>query len=248
MATPQDIAKARKLSRINQKKMKVLMEDIRKDVSRLTSNSKDLDEWLTKLSPYAVQNAFTVGVKAPEVAEIIAEIVKGVNYGGLPKGAHMELVKGVISENTMHYVTRMGDDMKTELRKIAVNGYNDRLAPKDLAKQMSQKIDGLSRTRAQVIARTETMRANNLSNYTNARINQGAKSFIVINDLGTVCPDCEEAYQNGAVVFDISEVDEIPPRHPRCNCVPRFSTKSPEDNPGGPGLPVEEDEGEEIIE
>lgn len=236
MAKP-NAAKAQQLSRINQQKFKVLMADIRKDVTRLTENSKDLDDWLGKLGQYAAANAMTTGPHVTRVAEIVTNIVRAANYGGLPPGGHMELVKGVIAENTMHYVTRMGEDMKTELRKIAVQGYNDRLAPREIAKQMSTKVDGLSRTRAQVIARTETMRANNLSNYTNAKLNQGAQSFIVMNDLGTVCDDCAEAYQNGAVVFDISEIDEMPPRHPRCNCTPRFSTKAPDDNPGGPGLP-----------
>ena len=68
--------------------------------------------------------------------------------------------------------------LKTQLRQIAVKGYQDHLAPRDLAKQMSKQMD-ISINRAQLIARTETMRACNLANYANAKYNMNAQSFTV---------------------------------------------------------------------
>lgn len=238
MASPSEIRKARRLSRANEKAFKQLMLDIRNDVQRLTENSKDLDEWMAKLGSYVATNVFVNGAKVSEAAQLIADIVRAAEISSLPVGGKMELVKGVIAQNTMHYVTRMGEDMKNELRRIALDGYNQKLAPKELAKEMADKVDGMSRQRAQCIARTETMRASNMSNWANAKYNMGAQSFRVTSD-PDCCPDCEEAYQDGNVVFDIDDQDELPPRHPWCRCVPRFSTKSVEEVEAG--LTEEED-------
>jgi SPP1 gp7 family putative phage head morphogenesis protein len=202
------------------------MKDINNDVTRTTANAKDLDTWIGKLGGYVTSNPFTTGTMAKETQNVLAGIVQATNISSLPPGGVQELVKGVISENTMHYVTRMGEDMKTDLRKIAVEGYRNKVAPKELAKQMSQKIEGLSRQRAQVIARTETRRAGNISNYVNAKINQGANSFKVISDSSTVCPFCQQLYGDGSIVFDIEQSDVIPPIHPNCNCTPLYSTKT----------------------
>lgn len=213
-------------SAINQKRFTALMKAINNDVVRTTENAKDLDTWIGKLGGYVTSNPFTTGTVAKETQNVLAGIVQATNYSSLPPGGMQELVKGVISENTMHYVTRMGEDMKTDLRKIAVEGYRNKVAPKDLAKQMSQKIEGLSKQRAQVIARTETRRAGNLSNYINAKVNQGANSFKVISDNATVCDFCLQLYEDGNIVFDIEQNDVIPPIHPNCNCTPVYSTKT----------------------
>lgn len=205
---------------INESRFQSLMRDIRNDVVRNTQNAKSLDVWVSKLSPIVVNNALTTGKYASEAQSLIKDIVKASSYSPLPKGGQMELVKGVISENTMHYVTKVGEDVKTELRKIAVQGYQDKLAPKDLAKQMSSKIDGMSNSRAKMIARTETMRASNLSSYTNAMMNRGAQSFIVAG-ASDRCPLCSETYDN--VTFTIDQNDMIPPLHPNCRCFPQFS-------------------------
>ncbi len=209
---------------INENRFRVLMKDIRNDVVRTTQNAKSLDVWVGKLGHVAVQNAFTTGKYAGETQSILKSIVDSTKFSSLPKGGNAELVKGVISENTMHYVTKMGEDMKTELRKIAVQSYDQKLAPKDIAKQMSTKIEGMSKTRAELIARTETMRASNLSAYTNARFNRGAQSFTVAGRADR-CPLCSETYDN--IIFGIEQNEMIPPLHPRCACFPQFSRDLP---------------------
>lgn len=214
---------------INENRMRALMNDIKNDVVRVTENAKDLDDWITKLGGYTTTNAFTTGAKADETTKIINSITKAVGTSKLPKGAHQELVKGVMSENTMHYVTKMGEDMKTELRKIAVESYDAKLAPRDIAKEMASKIEGMTNSRATVIARTETNRASVLSDYTNAKLNLGAQSFTVTSDASTVCQNCIDAYDNGSIVFDIEQNDMLPPLHPNCNCSPRFYVKSVDD-------------------
>ena len=211
---------------INEKRFAALMRDIKNDVVRTTTNAKSLDTWVAKLGGYVVQNAFITGPAAGETQSILSDILRATEFSPLPKGGQMEVVKGVISESTMHHVTRMGDDLKNEMRRIAVEAYDAKMAPKELAKELASRIDVLSNSRAQVIARTETMRASNLAGYTNASLNMGANSFIV-----TGAPDrcelCVEAFDG--LVFDISQSDMIPPWHPRCRCTPQYSTKTVEE-------------------
>lgn len=216
----------RRQANINAKRFDQLMKDIEKDVARRTINALSLDAWLDKLGMYININPFIIGgIKHTEIIGILESIMGAAKFKGLVRGGTQELVKGVISENTMHYVTRMGEDMKTQLRKIAVESYNQKLAPREIAKKMSQEIEGLSKKRAMTIARTETMRASNLSNYANAKLNMGAKSYRVRSD-PKCCPDCEDIYKHGEQWFDINDLDNFPPLHPNCRCVAAYSTKS----------------------
>jgi SPP1 gp7 family putative phage head morphogenesis protein len=222
--------RARKNSMINAKRFEKLMKDIEKDVVSRTRNSKDLATTLDKLGAYISTNVFnTGGLHHDKIVVLIESILQNAKFKGLAQGGTAELVKGVISENTMHYVTNMGEDMKNNLRKIVVDSYNKNLSPLEISKRLQKEVAGLSKVRAKVIARTETMRANNLSNYTNAKLNMGAKSYKVISAPGC-CHRCEEIYKNGSVWFDIDDMTYFPPLHPNCRCVGAYSTKTSLEN------------------
>lgn len=220
---------ARRQANINAKKFDQLMKDIEKDIGRRTINAKNLDSWIEKIGGYN-QNPFTMGgLKHTEITKLLESIMSQAKFKGLARGGTAELVKGVISENTMHYVTRMGDDMKNNLRRIAVDSYNQKLNPSQIAKKLQEEVQSLNKTRAKAIARTETMRSNNLSNYVNAKLNMGAKSYKVIS-ASDCCSRCEEIYKNGNIWFDIEDLEYFPPLHPNCRCVVVFSTKIATEN------------------
>lgn len=206
----------------NQKRYRALMKDIRKDVVTRTKNSKDIDTWLEKLEGYATQNPLTTGAQADKTPNLVKAISDTVYSTKLPRGSNQSIMKGVISESTMHLVTRMGDDLKDDLRKIAITSYNNKLAPRDIAKEMSSQIDSMTRSRALSIARTETMRASNLSNHLNAET-LGAKSYTV-HSHPDCCGACAEIYNFQGTIFDIKDTEYLPPLHPNCRCVPRYST------------------------
>lgn len=210
----------------NTQRMKALMRDIRNDTERLTRNSKDLEEWTEKLAPYTASNCFVIGAHADTVREIINSIVGAVDQTSLPSGANAELVKGTMAEACMTMVTNVGEDIKTELQKIAVESYNNRLAPAETAKVIGEKIDSLSKTRCQAIARTETCRAANIANYLNAQ-EMGAKSYSVICNEGA-CDYCIDEYgENQDTVYSIDDTENLPPLHPNCRCTPVWSMKEP---------------------
>lgn len=105
VTNPQLPTGLKKQVQLNTRDFQVLMRDKRNDVTRLTQNSASLDDWINKLGGYTTQNVFSTGNYAAEVQPIIENITSAVMYSPLPKGGSMELVKGVISENTNLYST-----------------------------------------------------------------------------------------------------------------------------------------------
>ena len=210
----------------NTKRMKALMRDVRGNVVRLTRNSEDLETWMEKLVPYVASNCFVTGAHAEQVRDIIQQIVGVVDQTSLPSGANAEIIKGTMAEACMTMVTNVGEDIKTELQQIAVESYNNRLAPAETSKVIGERIDSLSSTRCQAIARTETCRAANISNYLNAK-EMGAKSYSVICNEGA-CEYCIDEYgENEDTVYDINDTENLPPLHPNCRCTPVWSMKEP---------------------
>ena len=228
---------------VNTKRMKSLMDNIRSDVVRRTRNCDDLDKWMTELSEYTTANCFTTGIHAAEATEIANQIANVVNQTSLPSGSNAELVKGTMAEACYTMVSRVGDDLKNEMRRIAVESYNAKNTPAQTAKLLGERIDSLSRSRCQAIARTETCRAANLANYLNAK-EMGAKSYRVLCNDGC-CEYCQEEYGcdesggTGDTLYDIEDMDAMPPLHPNCRCTPVWSMEEPE---GKEEEPVTEDE------
>ena len=216
---------------VNTKRMKALMDDVRRDVMRRTSNAKDLDEWMEKLSPYVANNCFNTGIHAAKALEIVQQISGIVDQTSLPSGSNAEIVKGTMSEACYTMITNVGEDIKTEMQRIAVESYNQKNTPQETAKMLGDKIDSLSRSRCQTIARTETCRAANLSNYINAK-EMGARSYRVICNEGC-CEYCQDEYGTdesggtGETVYGIDEMDTMPPLHPNCRCTPVWSMEEP---------------------
>ena len=215
----------------NTKRMRQLMRDVRANVERRTRNSQDLDAWMENLSGYVGNNCFSTGIHTTDALDIVNQIAGVVDQTSLPAGSNAEILKGTMAEKCYTMVTNVGEDIKNELRQIAVNGYNDRLTPQQLAKEMGNKIESLDKARCQAIARTETCRAANIGNYINAR-EMGAKSYSVICNDGC-CEYCQEVYGTddaggvGEVIFDIEDTDSLPPFHPNCRCTPVWSMDPP---------------------
>lgn len=212
----------------NTRRMKALIRDVKADVVRRTQNSKDIDDWLERLSPYVNHDFLVTGIHADSMKTIIGGICKAVEFSNLPKGANQELTKGVISECCYTYVTNATRELQTEMKKIAVETYNTPgETNRDLARKLDERIDVFDKTRCRTIARTETMRASNLSNHIQAKAD-GAMSYTVHCEDGA-CDYCIDTYgENEDTIFDIDDTDDFPPYHPNCRCTPRYSTKTVE--------------------
>jgi hypothetical protein len=136
-----------------------------------------------------------------------------------PKIEFKDIMGKVRFETPMDYPDLTEKD-KMELRNILVEAYDKKQAPRDIGKAMFNKIDKLSMKQAQNISQTEIMRTSNLASCYNAKINMHARSFTV-NSGPECCDLCRKTYEGK--IFDIKEIDKLPPLHDKCGCVPLFS-------------------------
>ena len=236
MITMTNNMKLRRQVETNTRRIRALMRDVKADVVRRTENSEDLEDWMKRLSPYIHENIFVNGIHAKAMSGIVKQIVDTANMNfGNTRGVNASLTKGILNEVCYTYVSNVGKDVQTELQRIAVESYNAKNTPRETAELIGQKMDDFSKGRCQVIARTETMRASNLSNHVQAR-EDGAKSYTVHCNEGA-CEHCIEEYgENEDTIYDIDDTVNLPPFHPNCRCTPRYSTKTPEER----GVDVED--------
>ena len=205
----------------NTRRMRMLMIMVREDIKRRTENCKDIDEWMDKLSPFIQEDVFVTGLYSEKMSEIIQKIIDVVTISKLPKGMNQSLTKGVISECCYTYVSGVTKEMQTEMQKFAVECYNKKMTPVEIAKALGERFDNLTKARCQAIARTETMRASNLANLIQAR-NRGAKGYTVFCNKGA-CDYCIAEYgKHEDTVYDINDTVNFPPLHPNCRCTPAF--------------------------
>lgn len=146
----------------------------------------------------------------------------GLNGGQQSPPAVMSIIQTTMVDSVMNYVTRMDTDMKRELGQILSDGYSNRMMPRDIVRQMTDRI-GINESRAGMIARTETMRSSNMASWAQNKA-EGAKYFIV-DHRAAACKHCIKLFRKR--VFKIDEAKYIPPIHPSCACVPvYFYTKA----------------------
>lgn len=107
----------------------------------------------------------------------------------------------------------------TDLNRILAQGLTDGSGPEEIAKEMSDKIDSISRSRALTIARTEIIHAH-------AEGQLDSFAALGIEELGInaewstagddrVCPECEPLEGQ---VFAVDDAHGLIPLHPNCRC------------------------------
>lgn len=141
----------------------------------------------------------------------------GLQGGTTAPGGVTSIIQTTMIDSVMNYVTRMDTSLKQELGQILAEGYIQKRMPVETVRLMTEKV-GISKARAGMIARTETMRSSNIANWTQAKTG-GAKYFIV-DHRAAACKHCIKLFSNN--IFKIDETRFIPPIHPNCACVPIF--------------------------
>jgi len=109
--------------------------------------------------------------------------------------------------------------MDQQLSRILAMGIVNGIGPKKLAAEMASKINTLSRNRAMLIARTETI-------YAHAEGQLDSFEMLGVTEVGLeaewstvldkkVCPECEAME---GVVMPVDKAHGLIPRHPACRC------------------------------
>lgn len=109
--------------------------------------------------------------------------------------------------------------MGADMNRILAQGMIDGLGVVEIAKEMSDRIDTLTNTRALVIARTEIINAHaegQLDSFEALGVEElGVKAEWSTAGDDRVCPECEGMEGE---VFTIEEAHGLIPLHPNCRC------------------------------
>ena len=201
----------------NLKQMQQLIQQIRGDVEGAANRAADMDDFLNKAGIQLNTNIFTSDKYMDDTLNVVRSITEAFDITRMPIGGMREVYRETAQQHTMDYVTRMGDDLKQNLRDILKDNLEQGKGMRDTAADMMREID-LTRSRAESIARTETVRAKNLGDYYAA--NEKGYQYFVVSSAPDCCEECAEAYPG--VVFTMDDTDMLPPLHPNCRCSANF--------------------------
>ncbi len=120
----------------------------------------------------------------------------------------------------------LSDTMASQLRAILAEGMIEGRNPRYIAKMLNERIDGLGLSRAELIARTEVMRAHSEASLDTYDLFQEEGVELLVEFLYTndtrVCPKCVSfgtAEDGGRRRMTIQEARGVLPLHPNCRCV-----------------------------
>lgn len=109
--------------------------------------------------------------------------------------------------------------MSQQISRELVDGMIQGLGPREVARKINNRVDKIGRTRALMLARTETVRAH-ADGQLDALEALGVEEVGVAVEWSTakdfkVCPECRAM---SGVVFKVAESRGLIPRHPSCRC------------------------------
>lgn len=115
----------------------------------------------------------------------------------------------------------IADGLQEELARGAAEGLDPRQIAKNILKNVEGAIDNVGKVRAQMIARTEVVRAHTVATIAEYRQAAGDIEVEVQAEVSTagfnVCPICEALAANGP--YPLAKAETLIPAHPNCRCV-----------------------------
>lgn len=209
-----------------------LFKEITKRLTHDIDKYDTYEDYLAAHQDYLVSNPLTVTGYEQVMTNLILQGTNNVKYN---RQAQRQLTQIVIENNVGELIRNVGEDIRVNVRDIIKDGFTEKKAPSDIAKDIEAKIDSINSTRAKAIARTEVKRANTVSNYIVAK-ERGAIGYYV-DCHPDACPICVEWYGEGENapgndrghdnIYPIDDTEHLPPVHPNCRCSATFTRKEP---------------------
>lgn len=200
-----------------------LFAEINKRLEQGVLSSDTLEAFLEKTKEYTTANPL---VSSGYDETMLKLILSETNNHKFSRPSQRELVRVTIENRVGDLIQDVGEDIKQNVRDIAKTEYNKGSNPQKIAKQITEKVDGIKNKRARTIARTEVARASTVSDYVINK-ERGATGFTV-SCRSTRCPKCKEAFckdsaTGGDVEYSMDDVSVLPPLHPNCRCSVEFT-------------------------
>lgn len=117
-------------------------------------------------------------------------------------------------------VTKMDDETKSRLAQVISDGIENKRGIDGLSRDIRKEFDDMSKSRADMIAQTETNQALSQASMDRMRdMGVDGKEWVVIGD-DAVCDICDGNAEQGVIPVDqpFQSGDMQTPGHPRCRC------------------------------
>lgn len=198
------------------------MERVKTNVMNIARESKNMTDFKEGIGVYTSYNPLTTSETLNDLMKAVRSVVDVYDKtyeSSLTRGSVQQLTREAVHEQTLLHMTKLGEDTQSTIRNILERNIGQGNTPKDAVNEMVNEIETMTKTRAEVIARTETANARNEAKSLQAEEN-GEDYFIVISS-DTCCEDCYDTY-NGKVFNRSEDEDILPPLHPNCVCEAEF--------------------------
>lgn len=136
-----------------------------------------------------------------------------VSTTALQLPVHREQLEALYSRN-LGALQGMTDATANDMRRVLTEGLASGDGPRDIARDLSDRVDAVGKTRANVIARTEVMHSHNRARATEWQ-RAGVKKVDILL-APDACPQCQ-ALKAGSP-YPADEAAGLLPRHPNCRC------------------------------
>lgn len=206
------------------------------------------DEILEPLNPAAiengehwtaqfVENALTAGVNQSTGILFQQNIsIKNIPNEDIPQRPIFAKTLQDLHQRTYGNLKGITDDIAPVVREEVTTGFSQGFGPNKIADRVVKEVETIQRSRAETLARTETIHAHaqgSIRNFERAGVNVVNHAFWDAADDGRTCPFCErldgvaltlDEVKSGAVRWAINENRQAqiwrlaPPAHPNCRC------------------------------
>jgi len=142
----------------------------------------------------------------------------------------------MLAERSFSDLEGVGDALAAQIQRTLMDGLVQGLNPRDVARNLCDDVDGVGKSRAETIARSEIIRAHaegQLTTLEEMGMDEvGAKVEWLATPDDRVCPTCS-SYEGK--VYQISEARGMIPHHPNCRCcwMPADVGEKDDDRPTG---------------
>ena len=228
-----------------------LFNKIEKQLMELYKQCGSYEEFLEKAHGFVADNPLTLQGYDAYMTDLVKKAISDVRFS---RPAQKVLTETVISNSVGELVKSNGEDLRDHIRETTKRAYKDGTPPqkyyKDLqAPPLVKGKDGAkrnlsSRARCKMIARTETKRALNTSNYIIGK-ERGATHWYALGFTDEhTCKNCISVYgtPSDPKYYSIDDVEYLPPLHPNC----RHTAVYVKRDTGDTGEPETPDTGEEL--
>lgn len=195
--------------------LRSILSPFQNSILNMARNATSMTSLLSRVNKKVEAGIFFSESNLAKMKQYLANVGKAVKKGA-PKLAQPQMAKllDMMKQGNLNQITKLDNDIRNVLQQRIRQAIADGTSPQQLA-TILEKDFNIHKTRAELIAHTETSRAGNMARHAKAAT-EGKKYFVVYPRPGA-CKFCWSKYEGE--IFDITETLAIPPLHPRCKCV-----------------------------